>query len=128
MNENKNVTEAALATYGTILAVVLSIAAFVVGFNKTNIFAVLAFSPMIIYFLHEFSHKLFPKEGMQSQAPTIQPNREFSFSNFLLQDSFMFRVSLSLFIVALVAAFAKTFMTPQDAQDISQQLISPMGI
>ncbi len=121
----KPTTEAALATYGTILAVILSISAFVVGFNKTNIFAALAFSPMIIYFLHEFFHKIFNQE---ESPPSLQNNYipKFSFIGFLLQDSLLFRLTLSLFIVSIVSILAKAYVSSDLIQQVSAEIISPL--
>ena len=122
---NKPTTEAALATYGTILAVILSISAFVVGFNKTNIFAILAFSPMIIYFLHEFFQKIFSKEeGLPSTQNYL--SSQFSFINFLLQDSLLFRLTLSLFIVSIVSILAKAYVSADLIQQVSTEIISPL--
>lgn len=123
--KNKPTTEAALATYGTIIAVILSISAFVVGFNKTNIFAALAFSPMIIYFLHEFFQKIFSKKDY---PPSSQNNliSQFSFVGFLLQDSLLFRLTLSLFIVSIVSIFAKAYVSADLIQQVSTEIISPL--
>jgi hypothetical protein len=122
---NKPTTEAALATYGTILAVILSISAFVVGFNKTNIFAILAFSPMIIYFLHEFFHKIFSPDEDPSSPTNFSVNK-FSFTGFLLQDSLIFRLTLSLFFVSLVAILAKAYVSADLIQQVSTEIISPL--
>lgn len=121
----KPTTEAALATYGTIIAVILSISAFVVGFNKTNIFAALAFSPMIIYFLHEFFQKIFSKEESPPSMPSY-PSTQFSFVGFLLQDSMLFRLTLSLFIVSIVSIFAKAYVSADLIQQVSTEIISPL--
>ena len=122
---NKPNTEAALATYGTIIAIILTISAFVVGFNKANIFAALAFSPMIIYFLHEFFHRLFPsEENPESFQQYFSTN--FSMGRFLLQDSMLFRLTLSLFIVCIVAIFAKAYVVTQVSGQIPESIISPL--
>ena len=123
--KNKPTTEAALATYGTIIAVILSISAFVVGFNKTNIFAALAFSPMIIYFLHEFFQKIFSKDENPQSLQNYSSSR-FSFVGFLLQDSLLFRLTLSLFIVSLVSIFAKAYVSADLIQQVSTEIISPL--
>lgn len=123
--KNKPTTEAALATYGTIIAVILSISAFVVGFNKTNIFAALAFSPMIIYFLNEFFQKIFSKKDYPS-SPQSNSFSQFSFIGFLLQDSLLFRLTLSLFIVSIVSIFAKAYVSADLIQQVSTEIISPL--
>lgn len=119
-----NIAEGALASYGIILAIVLTIASLLVGFNKTNIFVALAFIPMIAYFLHEFGHKLFPTR----QEGDVSLPKLSSISTFLLQDSPLLRLSLSLLIVAIIASLAKTNIapTPQGGLSQSPNIVSPL--
>lgn len=123
--ESSNTTETMLATYGILLAVILTIASLVVGFNKTNIFAALAFVPMIAYFLHEFGHKIFPSKDEGSNTPL----KISSLSTFLLQDSPLLRVSLSLLIVAIIASLAKANIapTPQSGLSANTDIVSPLS-
>lgn len=123
--ENSATTESMLATYGILLAVILTIASLVVGFNKTNIFAALAFIPMIAYFLHEFGHKLFPSRDEVSNAPL----KLSSVSTFLLQDSPLLRLSLSLLIVAIIASLAKANVAPapQSGLSANTDIVSPLS-
>jgi hypothetical protein len=116
----KNVTEAALATYGAIIAIILSIAAVLVGFNRANMFAAIAFLPMILYFLHELMHRLFPKNPQEIELIYSR----FSIQKFLLQDSLMFRLSLSLFFVALIATIAKYIIANQNSVEVISQITS----
>jgi hypothetical protein len=122
-SSDQPIAENALATYGIILAVILSIAALVVGFGKTNIFIILALSPMVIYFFHEFGHRLTPK----SDGSATPKAKHYHFGAFLLQDSPMLRLTLSLFILALVAALAKTNLSPLGANQANSDIISPIS-
>ncbi|OGV92910.1 hypothetical protein A3B57_03360 [Microgenomates group bacterium RIFCSPLOWO2_01_FULL_47_10] len=125
-----NVTESALATYGIILAVILAIAALVIGFGKTNIFIILAISPMVFYFFHEFGHRLFPFTSPNPPAGGEGgPSTTSSLSSFLLQDSPLLRLSLSLMIIAIVAALAKANVAPYSdgANQANSDIVSPLG-
>lgn len=126
-NQNKpstNTAESALATYGIVLALILTTAALFVGFNKTNMFIALAFIPMIGYFLYEFGGRIFPKNDEVSEP--LRPKLS-SLSAFLLQDSALLRVSLSLLIVALVAIMAKAQINPSEIKaQVNADIVSPL--